>query len=105
MEAVNRILLPSGPWANPKTFFELASLQITEADGEGIRSVRRLRRLLHMEQGADHHLHLAFISMPIAGYAGFNFAGRIAANLDVMLLRGEEDYAANFGQTEGRSHI
>lgn len=88
-----------------EAFFELPRLQITQADGERVGSVRRLGSFLHMQKRADHHLNLTFVGMAITRYAGLYFARRIAADLDMVLFGSEKNNTTHFSQAESRSHI
>ena len=84
---------------------ELIGLQVAQGYRQGIGGIGGFGDFLEAELCADHELHLAFIGMAVAGDAGFDFAGRVAADLQGMLLGGEQDDAADFGETQGGAHV
>jgi hypothetical protein len=85
--------------------FELTGLEIAKADRESVRGVRRFRSFLHVQERADHHLHLALVGMAVTGYAGFYFAWRVAVDLYIVLFGGEKNNATHFRKAKSRSHI
>ena len=84
-------------FADAEAAFELVSFEMAQGDGQGVGGVGRFRDFLQVELRANHELYLAFVGVAVAGDRGFYFAGRIAADFDGMLFRGEQDYATDFG--------
>lgn len=93
------------PRRQPEPLFQLAGLEVAEADSEGVGGMRWLGCFRHVEQGLDHNLHLTLVGVPVARHAGLDLARGIAAHFNLVLLRGEKNYTTNLGKPEGGPHI
>ena len=57
------------------------------------------------KERADHHLHLPFVRVAIAGDRSLHFAWRITVHRQTLLRGGQQNHAAHFSQSQGRAHI
>ena len=88
-----------------KALSELFPLNVAKSDGQRVGGVGRLGEDVHIQQCANHELHLPLVGMTIPGHAGFHFAGRIGADLNAVLLRSKEYNAADLGKAKGGTNI
>lgn len=94
----------AGPW-KPETPSQLFALQMAERDRQSIGGIGRFGEFAHLQERANHSLHLALIGVAVTGDASFYFARGIAVNNDTALGGGQEDDAADFGETERGAHV
>jgi len=88
-----------------KALAHLLGLQMAESDGEGVSRVGGLGRFVHLQQRANHDLHLAFVGVTVTGDTGFDLAGGIAVDSNAALGGSQKNDAANFRETESSTHI
>jgi len=90
---------------NGETGAGLFRLKMAKGDSEGIGGVGGFGKFGHLEEGADHDLHLALVGIAVASYGGFHFAGRVAVDGEIVLGGGEQDDAADFREAEGGADV
>ena len=94
---------PRGPGVQPRLI--LSGLHMTYRHGERVGRIGRFGSFPHSQQRAHHQLHLRFSRVAVAGYAGLDFARRIAVYRDVALRRRQQHHSADFGKLESGLHI
>jgi len=62
---------------------------VAEGNGQSVGRIERLRVVLQVQQAADHHLHLEFVSLAIADDGFLDLQCSVLGNRETM-LRGDQ---------------
>src|SRR5262249_21592937 len=78
--------------------FESVGVDVTDRNGECIRSVIRLRRRIKLQKGSNHLLNLWFLCSAVTGNRALHFQWRVFVDRQIRFSSGKYRNAANMSQ-------